>query len=1367
MKEKKRFLILLLCSALLFSLCPQSVFAKADITTQDSGTDVAVGNPAEQEQMSDEGKDSVLERSDNSVHTAENSVSGNDAALHNAEKEVMPLAEDGDYIAEAVADGYTYYVYKMKTVDEIISNISSWTNYKTVVITMLKDVELTETLQFSRCYTNLVLDLNGKTLSGNLESPLVAVDYSFISGASILIKNGTIRNTGNGAAFRLVDGKTMLEDVDVSGDIIFTDSFITYKYHMPVFCGGGTFSGIKMDSGYPKHNIAFSDMLEGEGWYFADADSGERISRDCLTAAEPLENVTIKPCNHKNPDGSSAFQKVNTSSGLDCKCSICGNLCPHKQVEDNQCQECSLEIAAKWYYTMNSVENTEYFTSFYKAMEAASIGGSNHLITLLRNQESSACDYETDWHDTTVDFNGFTLKQNSMEIKRGTVIFQNTGSTAGHYQGTVSVGDDTFNGTLRVDAKNVIIDRLEVGSNGNAELRGGTFGTIVIDREDMALADLLAEDYYYADSTGNPIVTGNSDTELEDVTVVECKHDGSMAISIYNKLYDRNNWFCPCGKVTFTASVSKDGNTLYYEDMQNALDKAPDGSTVRFLSFIDIEDKFTIPNDVIIDLTGSDYFFYSGYDTRLTIKGTVTLVSAGNTSAGSIEDTEFDIAMDVQSGGKLIVPEQYENTKNRVNYTGYLTVGDGGMAQLDGGSYKSINPQNGGEVVISGGSCSYINVADGSKVTIAGGVYENLTILGSYEGVKLSGGSFKEIIIREYNWDNGTSRTVTYADFAALLDSGRAFQKEDNTYVGKDDVKEYINYTSVPAKFIENVTIIDSPIQNLTAYSRVSDKDYKEPVSVQYGMQSGKEFSLRSEIRFRTDANPSANYQWYQIDSEGSWIKIENAATEIYDIPSTMSPGTYTYVVEAENDGCICYSKPYTVTIIPRVLSSIMVDQNTLTRVYDGTKNTDFKVVGFYDSTGEEISFLNEDDFRLDQAMYNDSSVGEGGSPSDRCIEYEITLLNPNYAFDLQESMTLKGSYDAYITKAEAPVAASGMLTVANNQEAEYHFNFKTLLPEAPVGNYGTITYTLENGDIQLDDYYIGGAVLADGVLTLPIQKVDSTEENQIGTVTVTVKTQNYEDITLTLAVSAANENGGSTGGNENGGNENGGATGGSENGGNKGESDVEEDGDSEKESNVADGSKETAADEKKVLQVAEGARPGRENSTSVAPVSTMVSMLEGEEQKWEHGSEETIRFRSSAAFEEFLKVLIDEKEVDPDNYLVYEGSTIVELKSDYLELLSEGEHTISIVSKSGTVTATFVIAKGKEVDVSKDNESIPPQDAESSIAQEKEPDAVPISNGSSSQSTESRSYGVIGGVLLCIGGIVIAASVVYRKRKK
>ena len=66
---------LLLCGALLFSLCPQSVFAKADITIQNS-TGIAAGNPAEQEQMSDEGKDSVLEHSDNSVLTAENSVSG-------------------------------------------------------------------------------------------------------------------------------------------------------------------------------------------------------------------------------------------------------------------------------------------------------------------------------------------------------------------------------------------------------------------------------------------------------------------------------------------------------------------------------------------------------------------------------------------------------------------------------------------------------------------------------------------------------------------------------------------------------------------------------------------------------------------------------------------------------------------------------------------------------------------------------------------------------------------------------------------------------------------------------------------------------------------------------------------------------------------------------------------------------------------------------------------------------------------------------------------------------------------------------------------------------------------------------------------
>jgi LPXTG-motif cell wall-anchored protein len=51
--------------------------------------------------------------------------------------------------------------------------------------------------------------------------------------------------------------------------------------------------------------------------------------------------------------------------------------------------------------------------------------------------------------------------------------------------------------------------------------------------------------------------------------------------------------------------------------------------------------------------------------------------------------------------------------------------------------------------------------------------------------------------------------------------------------------------------------------------------------------------------------------------------------------------------------------------------------------------------------------------------------------------------------------------------------------------------------------------------------------------------------------------------------------------------------------------------------------------------------------------------------------------------------------------YSVEKGSTVITLKSDYLKTLSEGEHTITVNFKDGTVTASFNNLK-------RDAESIP-----------------------------------------------------------
>lgn len=70
------------------------------------------------------------------------------------------------------------------------------------------------------------------------------------------------------------------------------------------------------------------------------------------------------------------------------------------------------------------------------------------------------------------------------------------------------------------------------------------------------------------------------------------------------------------------------------------------------------------------------------------------------------------------------------------------------------------------------------------------------------------------------------------------------------------------------------------------------------------------------------------------------------------------------------------------------------------------------------------------------------------------------------------------------------------------------------------------------------------------------------------------------------------------------------------------------------------------------------------------------------------------LSFRSNAPLEFFRKVLVDGKEVARENYELTEGSTIVTLKASFLNTLGVGEHTLSVVSTTGTAETTFTVAE-------------------------------------------------------------------------
>ena len=103
--------------------------------------------------------------------------------------------------------------------------------------------------------------------------------------------------------------------------------------------------------------------------------------------------------------------------------------------------------------------------------------------------------------------------------------------------------------------------------------------------------------------------------------------------------------------------------------------------------------------------------------------------------------------------------------------------------------------------------------------------------------------------------------------------------------------------------------------------------------------------------------------------------------------------------------------------------------------------------------------------------------------------------------------------------------------------------------------------------------------------------------------------------------------------------------------------------------------------------------------------------IIKGAGQSITQGESKVLSFTSNAAYSDFIRAQLDGKTLDEKNYTVKEGSTVVTLKADYVATLSVGEHTIGIVSESGTATTTFTVNAKAVVD----NDTNSPQTGDNS----------------------------------------------------
>ena len=83
---------------------------------------------------------------------------------------------------------------------------------------------------------------------------------------------------------------------------------------------------------------------------------------------------------------------------------------------------------------------------------------------------------------------------------------------------------------------------------------------------------------------------------------------------------------------------------------------------------------------------------------------------------------------------------------------------------------------------------------------------------------------------------------------------------------------------------------------------------------------------------------------------------------------------------------------------------------------------------------------------------------------------------------------------------------------------------------------------------------------------------------------------------------------------------------------------------------------------------------------------------LEGANGKWTKSSDKNLAFRANGEFSKFTGVKVDGTKIDADKYTAVSGSTIVNLKKEYLETLSVGKHTLTVVYTDGECSTEFEI---------------------------------------------------------------------------
>ena len=925
----------------------------------------------------------------------------------------------------------------------------------------------------SEC-AGLVCDVNSGTAT--ISNGMV-YGLTVLEGASVTV-NGGSKHAGewvvaSGATLNITDG--------TFGEVQFTRNGT-------IAISGGTFQSIKSYIAEELQPLmSLLDTQKVHAFYKGDdVQDGN---------ATELADVTVKEHTHA---------MVNN------KCA-CGLSCTHKNAEgastigkDGKCTACGTQFAAG----IGEI----YYTDVKSALNAAADG---QTVKLLANKMLPDGIYVS--KTLTLDLDGHSLDGYSLNVGGLTPTSQvRTGkltvidSSGGNGAVGVTVRDG---GTLVFDPgnDNTTLLQLEVWG-GTVELYGGKILRSGLQLNNgITLGDLLPQKAglaYYRGDTQLTLVEAASKTC--DLVVKLCSHGGKNG-------FDKNAATCPnCNAPAVAETALNNGPWRRFADLQTALDADRDGGAELTL-LTDVTGDYTIDGtkNTKLDLNGH------------SIKGTVTVKAAvgSNTTTLSNRKNTTTARIDkvvAHSGAELARPD-------KPAVIGTLTL-------AEGATWKTIlsGKTLGYKVLNADGTHKWYARDDvnGSQlnnviINILPITFEKLNL--EVDGQNLTGNSLKV--------ERGTTVQLCAS---CNKDAEVTFSiKQDGATtpitLSGNDVKYTTVGTSTTLVYVAEYIFNDVGSYTI---SFTAAKDGYTVTSTPKMLTVTKLNLSNAEITFRS-SNESTYEPYRSTTTAPGFTVTYNGKTLKLGVDYTASGtassagvSTQTLTIKAVEGSDYTGSKTAEWRIVPH---KAKVEVGDVIKAYDGTTDLPDGKISLVSAAGSAgyqaglpLPLSEGNGFELTDAKYDSANASE----TEKNISFTVKLTDTNYTFEdgtTEKAFTLNGAEledkSFKINKAAAPTDIQiGTLNVVNGTKLEYTYDAKQLLPKAPKGTYGKVSYNCEFPFNLKNGYYVDDIAIKDSILTLTIDALNGGETGKIGTIPVYVTTDNYASFNLPLDLYAVNK---------------------------------------------------------------------------------------------------------------------------------------------------------------------------------------------------------------------------------------------------